>query len=494
MARATLCLLCLLCLSVPNCLAQSAADLRAEGAAAEAAGQYDAASRAYEQVAKMYRDMGDPGAARVYETKAGFLATRVAIYREVPGGKPPKGLYTGAKYEPPYGAYIGAFIDDDDTLREGALSGRKAGSRELFVELVGKPHASYFNYFQYGTAFPTGWVNHLKEHGAAAQIAFEGANRRLPEKLDEAYLREYARAAKATGAAVFLRFAGEMNGDWIHYGAPQEYIAKFRFVHDIMEQEAPNVAMLWSPNCIPDRNLLDYYPGDAYTDWVGFSMYTVYCHNGNKAQPGDKEDPLQGLKRIYELFAARKPIMMSEYACSHYCGATQKDLTKFAVDRIRYVYHTLPRRYPRVKMISWYDRDNITHKSAPGRQINNYCITDNPQVLAAYKGAIAEPYYLPTVPLDKAPEIPPILREVADGEKLTGEIRLSAWAKAYVMAPKVRWLLDGKLLKATDVAPYDLTIDAAALAAGKHTLKVELYDTKGRVATAKAVTILTSTR
>ena len=43
-----------------------------------------------------------------------------------------------------------------------------------------------------------------------------------------------------------------MNGEWVPwYGDPEKYKEKFRLVHDIMEQEAPNVAMVWSPNFFP---------------------------------------------------------------------------------------------------------------------------------------------------------------------------------------------------------------------------------------------------
>jgi hypothetical protein len=104
------------------------------------------------------------------------------------------------------------------------------------------------------------------------------------------YIRQFARDAAAYKKPVFIRLAHEMNGNWYPWGAvngntPAEYIAMWRHVHDIfMNEKAGNVIWLWSPNNTDIHgladNVLSYYPGDTYVDWVGFSAFNWGEQNG----------------------------------------------------------------------------------------------------------------------------------------------------------------------------------------------------------------------
>jgi len=459
----------------------TAANCRPLAEAYEAAGRYPEASGAYLQAAAIYKDIGDAGAYRIWQRKGSSLACEAKLYVEEPGGKLPPGSYTGAKFEPFYGCYIGAFNEDDDKLYTGRLlDGRRSADKAKFAELTGKAHASYFNYFLYGRPFPKEWAAHLKEFGAAPHIAWEGKNHKLGEIKDDEYLQEFAQEARRANCPVFVRFGYEMNGDWNDYGTPEEFIDKFRIVHDVMEREAPNVAMVWSPNSFPEQNMADYYPGDEYVDWVGVSMYTVYCHNGDPQKPAFEEDPTDNLLHVYSLYSQRKPIMISEHAVTHYCAATDKDVTDFAISKLRYLYASLPRRFPRVKMVSWYSRNNIGKPSNPARKLNNYCLTDNEQVLAAYKDAIGVPYYLSKVPfkLWERPQTPPLISELPHESTVKGTIRVSAWVKAPVLRPTVSWLVDGEVVKKTDVCPYELTLDTTTLPNKRIPLKIVAYGEK----------------
>ena len=45
----------------------------------------------------------------------------------------------------------------------------------------------------------------------------------------------------------YFKICFEMNGDWTAYsGDPEKYIEKWRLVHDVMAEEAPNVMMVWT--------------------------------------------------------------------------------------------------------------------------------------------------------------------------------------------------------------------------------------------------------
>jgi hypothetical protein len=290
-----------------------------------------------------------------------------------------------ARFEPKSGCYLGAFVVNDINVER---------RMDVWEKVVGKRHASYLTYAGYGQPFPTEWVRSVRSVGAAPNIALE-PNGGLSEVRDNAYLRRWARSAAASGGPVFLRFASEMNGAWTAYhGNPWLYRSKFRLVASVMRREAPNVAMVWTPYCLPAGNIPAYYPGDDAVDWVGVNIYSVHHHNGNLEEPADQEDPLELLKPVYDRYAAKKPIQISEYAATNYCQACGQDLPGFAIQKMSRLYRSLPARFPRVKMIYWFSWDTISGGAAE----NNYAVTGHEEVLAAYRRLTHQTYFLPTIP------------------------------------------------------------------------------------------------
>src|SRR5690606_17176725 len=107
-------------------------------------------------------------------------------------------------------------------------------------------------------------------------------------------------------APIFLRYASEMNGDWVKYhGDPELYREKFRLVSKVMKERAPNVAMVWCPFSTPVGSIPDYYPGDEWVDWVGVNIYSVTYLNQNLDLPAAHIAPTTHLRYIYENYAER---------------------------------------------------------------------------------------------------------------------------------------------------------------------------------------------
>ncbi|WP_373230779.1 glycosyl hydrolase [Cohnella sp.] len=295
--------------------------------------------------------------------------------------------YQPAKFEPVSGAYLGAYVIQDEFIK---------ADMNTFNEVTGKQHASYFRYVGYGKPFPQTWVDSVIAAGAVPHIAFE-PNNGLDEVEDNAYLREFAQAANASGVPIFLRYASEMNGTWAAYsGDPKQYIEKWRLVHQVMEEEAPNVAMVWTVFTFPEQSITSYYPGDEYVDWVGVNVYNVVYHNNDLRNRGDKEDPLKLLDYVYNTFSARKPIQISEFGATHYTVTDNSYHIDFAAQKITRMYKWLPTLYPRVKSIFYFDVNNLVNAPV-GRKINDYSITNDPIVLNAYKNIVAKDYYLSKV-------------------------------------------------------------------------------------------------
>ena len=290
-----------------------------------------------------------------------------------------------AKFEPESGCYVGAYVLADQNI---------SGRMERWEELTGKGHASYLKYVGYGRPFPTEWATAVHRLGAAPNLAFE-PNDGLGSVKDDDYLRTFARAAGTLKGPIFIRFASEMNGPWTRYhGDPAAYRNTFRLVARVMREEAPNVAMVWTPYCSPARPIPDYYPGDDAVDWVGVNIYSVHHHDGNLHHPAHREDPAELLQPLYDLYADRKPIQISEYAATHFCKACGEYTADFAMDKMIRMYRSLPTRFPRVKMVYWFSWDTVSGKAAE----NNYAVTDDPVIRDTYRRLVAPEYYLSRFP------------------------------------------------------------------------------------------------
>jgi len=104
--------------------------------------------------------------------------------------------------------------------------------------------------------------------------------------IHDAYIAEYARAAKAYRHPVYIRFAAEMNGNWNSYsaGAPggpsasDFVLAWHRVVGIFRAVQADNVKFIWCPTEVdtPDvagNHLEEYWPGAKYVDILAFDAY-----------------------------------------------------------------------------------------------------------------------------------------------------------------------------------------------------------------------------
>ncbi len=139
----------------------------------------------------------------------------------------------------------------------------------------------------------------------------------------DAYITQYANDIKEYDKPVMIRFAHEMNGNWYPWGStfntPEEYVAAWRHVHEVFAaQGVTNVTWVWTPNQIyserrvPYANdIMAFYPGDAYVDWVGFSAFNwenQYKNNSLRTPEALFDETLN------ELRITKKPIMIAETA------------------------------------------------------------------------------------------------------------------------------------------------------------------------------------
>ena len=419
----------------------------------------------------------------------------------------------GAKFEPAQGCYIGAFIERDSNVY---------GNIPAFEDLTKKKHASYFTYVGYGRPFPADWNAKVARNGAAPHIAFE-PNDGLAEVRDDAYLRAWARDAARTKKPIFLRWASEMNGAWMvkRYGGTTElYKEKFALVSRVMKEEAPNVAMVWTPFPEPARYIPDYYPGDEWVDWVGVNIYSVYVHDGNPNRPSFDEDPVEFLKNIYNLYGDRKPIHISEYAATIYCKGTGAETVEWAIEKARRFYTALRDEYPRVKSVNWYCLDT----ASAGLANNNYSLLADGRMLAAYRQLVADPHFLSRVyynpnewnaPVKAGTTLgnnglilrgagnedilaangaiaatitEPFLRGLKNGDVISSDLELWAQLPLGMEARGIIWQVDGHTIAIKNTQPFRVTVPRERLIEGEHTAQVIAIQPDGARAVSSTVT------
>ena len=480
----------LVCIVCSNVFAISAAQYRRMADESVMYGRYAEAAEYYRREAAIYRGMGDVNGAKAEEIKADRWSTEVELFYEThPNPSAYRQFYTGAKHEPVYGCYFGAFVERDDKISYNRSSDATPLSRASgFMELIGKKPATFFDYCVYGKNYPNRWVDSLVNDGVAPHLAYE-PHSSLDSIAEDDYIINFAKAAGQTRAPVFIRFAGEMNGDWTRYHEnPALYRRKFQLIHDIFEKYAPNAAMIWCVNHIPEKNIELYYPGDKYVDWVGINFYSVVFYDNNRNRPADQDNPAVFLKYVYKKYAKRKPIAICEYGASHMASLDGVNRPELAIEKISQMYASLPRLYPRVKMINIFDMNNLKH-AMPSRQLNNYSITEDDSILDAFRRATAPDYFLTDV-LPQDTEFPALIKQISMNEKLSGNIDLSAWVKTYDRRPTVTYYLDGKQISRINrLGTYPCQLKTSRFSKGKHTLTVTVQDSKGRQAAVKSVVV-----
>ncbi|QYK53315.1 MAG: hypothetical protein KF824_00140 [Fimbriimonadaceae bacterium] len=368
--------------------------------------------------------------------------------------------YTNAKFEPRIGCYAGAFIDLDSTILETFQdkTGKVRRMPWAFESVVGKEHATYFYYMGYGSRPAFDWVSKLGDSNKIVHIALEPNNGLDPIKEDQ-YLLDFAKGLGETKTKIFLRFASEMNGPWVNYhGSPSKYIEKFRLVANVMKRFAPNVAMVWCPYATPTSPIPNYYPGDEYVDWVGVNIYSVTYYDQDPKKPASRVHPVQLLDYIYSRYAKKKPIMVGEYGATHFSALENKPTTDFAKRSIIAMYESLPRAYPRVKCINYFNANNL---ELAHRKNNNYAVTQNAEVLNLYRSLISQPYFLSAATdsngyIDQSAVITPVSGDqvttlfpvqplpVMQKQKLSGVVKLSGWIEDLSGSVKMRFMVNGK--------------------------------------------------
>ena len=198
-------------------------------------------------------------------------------------------------------------------------------------------------------AFPTDMVMQLHARGITPVIWWQpigvtadGGNglyeryKRTLNGFHDAYITEWARAARAAGEAsgkpILLRYAHEATGYWFPWSigrfdnTKENYKAAWAYVWNIFKREGalPYVDFIWS-TVFPYKWA---FPGDKYVDYVGVTVLN-FGSDRSWRYPG----PLIGKRVRASAKFTKKPIIIAEMATA-YLGGDKAQLAEAGLQAV----------------------------------------------------------------------------------------------------------------------------------------------------------------
>ena len=400
-----------------------------------------------------------------------YMDPEIYVHANQPADVP----YYGSKNEPMTGTYAGMCGYYDEEICNAYLQYVRFETEDIADFDYRIPHEESCRLLELAWNIDDKYT----ENGA---IEYLGA---IADGKHDAYITENLRyLASLETCGVLLRFGAEVNvwgvNTVYHNNGrlnefKQTYIRAFRHIHDLAEQYAPNVAMVYSPLDISNMYVSheDFYPGDKYVDWVGFSAYENQSKdtlgqfgslNDAYYKRGKYTNQMVKIKDIVDTYGDRKPIMISECGFMYRSSSSKQD-EAYAIARMQYFYAYVNMLYPQIKAI-FYFNNNFGG--------NEYCLfgdEGNTKLANAYTQAIKENL---------------VISELLEGHQ-TGYTRISTLHEkrddltlslyaAYPGNPSitVTYKLDGKNVQTTSTVPYAAHMGENLLTEGRHTLSVHM--------------------
>jgi hypothetical protein len=218
-------------------------------------------------------------------------------------------------------------------------------------ERAGRPMAIAHFFYDFDKPFPTDNERWAIGSGHSLLISWNGRDTAgIAAGAYDDLIRSRARAVKALGVPVFLRWLWEMDGQGKadRAGTPRMYIAAWRHLRAVFATEgADAVAWVWCPNAaaFDTGRAAAWYPGDDAVDWL--------CADGyNFATPAL---PWVSFEHLYRHFVAwgvkrGKPLMVGEV------GTVERRPGEKAA-WLAAIPRTLQRTFPAIRAVVYFDEE-----------------------------------------------------------------------------------------------------------------------------------------
>jgi len=323
---------------------------------------------------------------------------------------------TPTGFQPPDGkCYIGAWLDSQgysyDVLKQTVTEWKQKTGKGVFIlgiwggglDRISEKRGRFLS------------VRRLYEDGIIGAIAYNVAPRTdarggsqsdtitVREVVDGVWDNELRLLAEIIKEYVndipfFFEFGSEFNGQWTGYGSDAgTFVQAWRRVHDIFSQEGVEVEWVFQPNnqppgqypqWFPNRKpWKEYYPGDAYVDWIAVSWHSYSTYSMGK----DKTIDQWFNEGEYLKFAAEhnKPFMFAETGQDHVLDSEYAVPLDYKIMFINQLFDFMTRNN-RIKAFIWYDLP--------------YTMSI-PELLNAYRQGITDPRYIYTLDTADGPQV-----------------------------------------------------------------------------------------
>jgi beta-mannanase len=226
---------------------------------------------------------------------------------------------------------------------------------ENFEQMVGKHQAIIASSSYWGQqSFPAANLNLIWRHGSLPVVFWSPWDKPYKENCEpdrfsldqiingtwDGYIEKWADAAREFGHPMIVAFGVEMNGNWFPWSGwyngfnyiedvddermqerkawagPEKFKAAYRYVVDhVRARGATNIKWMFHANNYSWPNdawnlVPSYYPGAAYVDWLGLSVYGPQSKNeANPDVPSLVDWPYQEICGL----DPKKPIMIAEW-------------------------------------------------------------------------------------------------------------------------------------------------------------------------------------
>jgi beta-mannanase len=278
---------------------------------------------------------------------------------------------------------LGVYVRGHPTYREAL---------DRYVGLAGRPPALvhlFRNWTDVTAEFDPILADEMSRPSATLMISWQppaGGIEAIASGEQDAYVRAYARAVRAWGEPLLLRFAHEMNGDWIPWlTSGAAYCVAWRRVHRLFAEEGTtDVQWVWCPHVTDARArpFEPWYPGHDVVDWVGLDGY-----NWGRSQRGTRWRSFDAIFADsygdIRALAPGKPVMLAEVGCAEEGGDKATWIRDAFLDAI-------PARYVGLQAVVWFNAYPRGHA--------NWRVDSSPAALEAWREVVTHGLYGGSVP------------------------------------------------------------------------------------------------
>ena len=225
------------------------------------------------------------------------------------------------KLVPDRGVYLGAY----------APGGRDAV--RAFEGMIGRRLAIVSRYWGWQQEWPDDGERWAARNGRIPMVSWSyrdaGKLTAITSGRWDRNIRRHARDVRRFRYRIFIRWAWEMNGDWMPWSGyqngrdPEQYVRAWRRIVRIFRRAgARNAVFVWCPArkghpTAPWNAVRHYYPGRRYVDWVCTAAY-----NWGETKDWSSWHDLEWLVGPnYRRFADRKPMMVGESGSAEQGGS-----------------------------------------------------------------------------------------------------------------------------------------------------------------------------